>query len=184
MFKTIVHHTVQDLENPDYVEENAPFKGENKGKGTYLGDGYYFWDNHFELACWWGSVHCANSYMVCEADFEIEKKAMCDLVGDRGDQIYFQKCIDMLNSEHIPMSAVIDMMRELDALPHKKGIFPFNAVRAVDNHKGTFDQKVINFSAKKFGVTSINPKIFICLFKKSPEILNNFKIIYPDKYVV
>ncbi len=183
MFETIVHHTVQDLHNPQYVEDNAPFKMVNKGKGTYLGQGYYFWDNHFELACWWGEVHCNNKYMVCEANFEIPNSDFCDLVGSRADQMYFQECIEMLKAEVNTMGAIIDLLIALEQRPERKGIFSYKAIRAVDIYKGAFPQHLVNFNTGKDGITLLNPKFIVCLFKKDAQILKNFKIIYPDNYL-
>ncbi len=183
MFKTLVHHTVQDLDNPEYVEDNAPFKMLNRGKGTYLGEGYYFWDNHYDLACWWGEVHCNKKYMICEGDFEIPNYDICDLAGSRTDQLYFQKCIEILNADENTMESIITLLLKLEAQPEKRGLFPYKAIRAVDVFKGKYAEHLINFNVEKKGFVILNPKIIICLFKKVVGIINNFKITYPNKYI-
>lgn len=182
MFKTIVHHTVQDLENPEYVETQAPFKMLNRGMGTYLGEGYYFWDNHFDLACWWGEVHCDKKYMICKADFQMPTDDICDLVGSRKDQLFFQKCMEILKAKANTMESIITLLLKLEAQPQQRGIFPYKAIRAVDVSKGKYAEHLVNFNANKKGFVILNPKMIICLFKKAPGVLNNFKIIYPSKY--
>ena len=182
MFSTIVHHTLQDKENPDYVEGNGPFAVENI-RDAYLGEGYYFWDDHLDLAHWWGEYHCQNNYIICQAEFMIQKSDFCDLVGSRQDQIYFKKCIEELSVHHLPIGAIIGILRKLESRPDKKGVFPYNAVRAVEIQKNSFLQPLFKFSSKRSGITTLNPKIIICLLKKGEEFLKSFKIIFPNKYI-
>ena len=68
----ILYQTLDDNDNADYVEQNAPFPCDRKN--SWLGTGYYFWDTFIENAHWWGEVNYKNSYIIC--------KAVCDFDTD------------------------------------------------------------------------------------------------------
>lgn len=182
MFETILHHTLQDRDNPDYIEENGPFPVEDY-KSAYLGNGYYFWDNHLELAQYWGEKHCKIPYVICQADFKIENGLFFDLIGSRGDLIYLKKMIEELSLEHLNMGQIVETLKEFNEKPGYKGIFPFKAIRALDSGQAQFPEMVYKFAEGKKGIIWINPRYLICLIEKDPKILTNFKIIYPEKYV-
>ncbi len=183
MFKTIVHHTLRDDENPEYIEANAPFPVQAL-KNAYLGGGYYFWDDHIELAHWWGQTHCQDSYIICQGDFEISNMDFCDLLGSRQDQIYFQECINRLKVNHLPIGAIVELLKGLNTHPAQRGIFPYKAIRAVDMQANTtFSQTFYKYAGNRPGITTFNPKVIICLIKKDAAILRNFKITHPHKYV-
>lgn len=182
MFETTVHHTVSDNENADYVEANAPFASANV-KNAYLGAGYYFWDDHLKLAHWWGRNHCNDNYMICEATFTLKRLELFDLVGDRQDMIYFEECIDKLGVQKLTIGAIIEMLKDLQIQPTHKGIFPYKAIRGMEIQKSGYFERIFSFAQLKPGLASITPKIMICLINKSPEIIKDFKIIYPKKYV-
>lgn len=81
------------------------------------------------------------------------------------------------------IGTIVEMLKDLEKKPKNKGIFPYKAIRAMEIQKNTFFEKIFKFSKLRTGLMSINPKIMICLHSKSPEIIKNFKIIYPVKYV-
>lgn len=185
MFKTIGHHTISDTKNPDKIEASGPFKAEGR---PYLGEGYYFWDNHIELAHWWGYEHYSNSYMICESKIEASQEDFFDLVGSREDQIYLIHVREKFNLGSRPLGAIIDFLRELAAHDEtKRKVFPFNVVRAMDvYHRSKFDLKRIILSMRSgtpLGITNLAPKMFICIFKKNNPPLRTFKVIYPESYV-
>lgn len=183
MFTTTVHQTLRDDGNADYIEDNGPFAAINISK-TYLGSGYYFWDNHLELSKWWGVVHCKDNFIICEGKFEINELDFFDLVGTRGDQIYFQDLIRDYNLENMKIGAIIEFLKDMERQPHKGGTFPFKAVRAVDIETNySFKEKIKKFVEGKKGKMSLNPKLIICLFEKNKAILSTYNIIYPQKYV-
>ena len=52
MDKRTLFQAIKDLDNPDEIEQNGPFKC--RREDAWLGEGYYFWDSFVELAHWWG----------------------------------------------------------------------------------------------------------------------------------
>lgn len=80
--------TIQDKNNPDYVEEHGPFLGE---RNTWLGRGYYFWERFVEIAHWWGNSHCSGNYMICSASVSLGNDELLDLVNSTEDMDNFRK---------------------------------------------------------------------------------------------
>lgn len=184
MFITIVHQTLQDRENADYVENNGPFAVENIEQ-SYLGAGYYFWDDHIELAHWWGTNRIKSDYVICEGKLEVKKELFLDLVGSRQDQKYFKAIIEKLGAlaKNMAIGKIIEFLKNLETQPNKKGIFPFKVIRAMDVANNSFNQQYKHFAEGRNGKSSITPQMIICLIEKNKLVLPTYKIIYPDKYL-
>jgi len=147
-----------------------------------LGSGYYFWDDHIDLAHWWGENHCNDDYIVCEANFRIEKKDFCDLVGSRQDQEYMIQLLDKLNANNLNLGQFIELLKDLESRPQQKGIFNFKAIRAVEAASKGYPEMIVKFSHRTTGITSLTPKILVCLIRKDPAILKNYKIVFPEEF--
>ncbi len=183
MFTTIVHQTLEDRDNADHVEEQGPFAVDDI-KHSYLGSGYYFWDDHIELAEWWGECRINGNYIICEGDLKVPKEQFFDLVGCRKDQIYFLEVIKKLNLGKLKIGAIIELLKDLERRPNKKGIFPFKVIRAVDIYtRSKYNQEIMKFAEKRNGLANLSPMMIICLIKKNKVLLPTYRIIYPDKYV-
>lgn len=182
MFESILHQTLQDKGNPDYVENNGPFPVKDS-KNSYLGNGYYFWDDHEDLAHWWGEVHCEMKYIICESVFTIEDNDFCDLIGRRGDMKHLQQMIDDMDLRQLNMGQIVEYLREIDRTPGYKGSFPYKAIRAIDLGGSKFPEMIYKFAGNKKGVITLTPRILVCLFAKDTTILQTFKIIFPEDYI-
>lgn len=167
MFQTIGHHTCRNGQKA-YLEQNAPFKSCSKTEGeTYLGDGYYFWDNNIEKARWWGKTHYPiEGYNILEYDLNIEDDQFLDLVGSREDLIHFKRLSDKFKEKY-PQKATISQCicfyRKMEA--KKQGTFPYNAIRVCDIHDKKRQAPAI-FGAEKKGVLLLDPCYIICLYNK------------------
>lgn len=180
MFETIVHQTLQNLKNDEEVEAFGPYPVEDI-ENAYLGEGHYFWDNHIELAHWWGEYHCNNNYIICEGELRVNKKLFLDLVGDRAQHIRFMYLLDKFNLQDMVIGKAIGVLRDLDKI--NVGIFPYKVIRAVDNkYKEKFKQKQYRFSnhPHRKGFTIFAPMFLICLIDKDELLLPSYKVIYPD----
>ncbi|MCC9071227.1 hypothetical protein LNQ49_06420 [Flavobacterium sp. F-65] len=178
MFKTVAHQTLENRNNDEYVEANGPFSVQNI-KESFLGEGCYFWDNHLELAKFWGEVHCNNKYIVCESKFVLPKNDFLDLVGSREDQIHFLDLVEKLKMTGEALGKIIGALKDLEL--KKKGIFPYKAIRAVDNlAKNKFEQVKYKFSDdnNKKNYSILTPMYIICLFEKNELILPTYDVIY------
>jgi hypothetical protein len=179
------YHTVEDQDNPEYVEQHAPFLSASKDL-AFLGPGYYFWDYKEELAHWWGKVHCDGSYMVCQSKVVVDKEEYLDLAGEPEDQEHLENLQKELrldierecggNSEP-PLGLLIQALTLINK--KKKGIFDYKVIRAADcvGEKRAFIKSRSNF-------TYSNPRFILCLTARNRVILPDFRIIYPNKYVI
>lgn len=183
-FATVVHHTVKDDDNPNFIEDNAPFSVQNI-KEAYLGYGYYFWDNHIELAHHWGEIHYNNLYVVCEGTLTVNEDLFFDLVGNRQAQIFISECIsEMPALKNLTLGEIIEFLKKLETNPNKKGIFPFKVIRAVDvTEATTYHMETVKFAPNRQGIMTTNPQIIICLIEKNTVFLPSLKIVYPTKYI-
>jgi hypothetical protein len=181
VFTTRVHQTLDDKENADYVEKHGPFPANPDG-GLYLGTGTYFWDDHLELAHWWGDVHLDGKYMICEADLNVKKTMFCDLVGSRQDMQHLKQMIDELNISHLRLGAIIEVLKTVEKKRGKGDVFPFLVIRAVDDSPTSFEREEIYFAEEKKGYTSLTPVYLICLIAKSSLFLSSYRVVYPEFY--
>lgn len=182
MFNTTVHQTIEDRDNPDKIEKQGPFKAENVST-VYLGNGYYFWDDHLKLAHWWGNIHYKNHYVICEGELKVEKKRFLDLVGSRQDMILLKTMIDRLGLNHKPLGKVIETLKAIAKQPGQEEIFPYQVIRAVDRYRGGFDRYSLSFSEGKKGVTDLAPIYIICLVERNRLLLRSYRIVHPAQYI-
>lgn len=182
MFRTTVHQTLEDRGNADQIEEQGPFKADAIGR-LYLGNGSYFWDDHIELAHWWGKANIKGDYVICQADMAVRKIEFYDLAGCRQDMKHLKEMIKTFGISHLALGKVIEFLKDLQDSSRYRGIFPFRVIRAVDDSYTSFNRELIGFVDGKKGETSLTPVFLICLIAKSDVILSSYRIIYPLKYI-
>lgn len=188
--ETIGHHTCLNTEDVDKIERDGPFKAIHNpttGKQQFLGTGYYFWDNNIEAAKFWGNVHYKGNYLIFEANLTIPEERFLDLVGSRKAMIYAQALMKRFkdrnqNSEYWELGKFIEFMKEVANKPGFKDVFPYTVFRAVDNSAAVKDDNKYFFVAEKTNYTNLNPRLVICLAEKSSLVLQNFRVVYPEKY--
>lgn len=170
--------TVEDKENPDYVEEYGPFPGV---RNTWLGSGYYFWDRFYEIAEWWGETHYNGKYMICTAVSNFNDGEMLDLVSCTYDIENFRKSCEAIESKypgkHLTISFAIEYLK-------KAGIFAYKAVRAHSIDCGDGDRFYRRLFRKKQptkAYLNLMPAIQLCIYDKS--YVKNYHIIYPEDYI-
>lgn len=186
MFKTIVHHTAKNKGEAFQIEESAPFKC-TQSDLSYLGSGYYFWDNHFELAHWWGKVHYNREYVICEGNFEIQDIDFLDLVGSRSDMIHLSELIQKFSLTNQTMGTVIEKLKKLNELPSFRGIFSFLAIRSIEikgdrNDSYLNKAQLIKYTSNNVAFTNLSPRLIICMVNKNRVILPSLKVVYPENY--
>jgi hypothetical protein len=190
--KTIGYHTVEDRENPDHVENNAPFLC--VGALAFLGNGYYYWQDDIDLAHWWGQVHCGQEYMICESTIQCDDSVYCDLVGSPSDLRKISALRDTLKQEimrfnktdTVALGQIIEFCRRLHSTT-KKGLFPWKVIRAVDASPlvdKRFASDLIKFNTERKNFTSLRARIMISLSEKRGLLPDGTKIIHPAKYLI
>lgn len=188
MKKKKIYQTLQDKDNPDYIEQHAPFKCNRKN--AWLGEGYYFWDTFIEIAHWWGENSYNKSYVICEGTCNFDTDKCLDLVGNTEQLLEFDQAVEFLKSKKL-VDKNTTVARILNFLRYKIEGFKYEAIRAYginsisknnqNNHKYIFR---LSFKPASFQYLDYKPAIQICIFKKKSMGLSNMEIVYPNKYVI
>lgn len=181
-----IYQTLQDRDNPDYIENNAPFKC--KKKNAWLSIGYYFWDTFIENAHWWGKFSYNNSYVICEFKCNFNSHKCFDLVGETEHMLEFENAIKFLKNKKLvnndtTVSRIISFLR-------KSIGFEYEAIRAygvnsISNKKEENKNYIFQIPFVKNGYQYLDykPLIQICILKKNGLNLREGRIVYPDKYI-
>lgn len=177
----ILYHTVEDRNNPDNIECEAPYPC--KPYNAWLGDGYYFWDTLIANAHWWGRSHYHYSnYVIVEFNCDNINNGKCyDLHGNMEHLNHFNKYIDLLKKQHLlsdedTVSKIINYLKnKTDFLKH------FEAIRAYGHYSKKQQLFVLFEKNKPYGLERL-PAVQICLFRKNSFNLSSGKIVYPECY--
>ncbi len=187
---TLGMHTCLKNGGKEKVLKEAPFLGKHnstdsvkeRSKLQFLGQGYYYWDNNFEMAKIWGKTHCQNNYYILECEIDISAEKCLDLVGNRYHQIFITETIERLkkrglNRENWEISKCIEYLKRLSVLDIN--VFPYENIRALD-YLPPEDLKQIEyfFVTNNKHYTVLNPKIAICVIDKKSLPLQKQKIIF------
>ena len=181
-----IYQTLEDRGNPDYIEQNAPFKCNRRN--AWLGEGYYFWDTFIENAHWWGIRNYGDNYVICEGTCLFDMEKCFDLVGNTEHLLEFGEAIEFLKkqnlvNENTTVSRILNFMQSLPG-------FKYEAIRAsgintISQHKNVNQEFIyrIRFDKKMPQYLDYKPPIQICIFKKSSLELSKMKIVFPDEYI-
>lgn len=183
MRKFKVYHTVNDSGDPDYIEDNIPFK--STGKHSWVGYGYYFWETFIDFAHIWGKHHYHGQYVICSGKLSEKNEDDClDLVGNTEHCAYLEKLIELVKNElegkDVLLRHVIEYAREKELLPHK--IIRLEDIPRFQNLKrSTLVQ--LKDSGGSPSYLSLRPKVVLYVFALDEVDLSKMRIEYPDEYV-
>lgn len=178
----------QTLKDKDYlqVEEKGPFKC--RWENTWLGDGYYFWQEFIELAHWWGQTHRNGQYIICEAHCDFDEKRCLDLVGDMSHVRQFKEAVHVLKinkkiTNETTVSRVIRFMQgEFESFTFEAiRIYGINSISNTHPKSKSFSARYL-FEINKSHYFDALPAVQFCFFSKTALNLRNYKIVYPDHY--
>lgn len=177
-----LYQTLEDKDNPDDIESNAPFLCDEKN--AWLGRGYYFWDTLIDNAHWWGRSHCNGSYVIVEYKCDSHNNKTCfDLHGNMEHLKYFNEVIEFLKSQHL-WTCTTTVARVIEYLKDKTDFESiYEAIRAYGHlSKSDKNTSSIPFEANKRFYLERTPAVQICLFRKKALNLSNGKIVFPNHY--
>lgn len=186
MKKITLYQTIKDQDYLD-VETNGPFPC--KWENTWLGDGFYFWEEFIGLAHWWGKTRRKGSYIICKAECDFDEIKCLDLVGEMKHVRFFQEAIEVMNQNNkinstTTVSRVINFMKE-----EFKSRFLFEAIRVYGINSISPSQPISSeyssrflFEVSKGSYLDVLPAVQLCLFKKTSLNLREYKIVYPEHY--
>lgn len=179
----VLYQTVEDRNNPDAIETDAPFLCDRKS--AWLGVGYYFWDTLKQNAHWWGETNYSrNGYVIVEFTCVFETNKCFDLYGNMEHLQYFKETIEYLQNEKIldnntTVPWVIEYLKSKTDFETR-----FEAIRVYGHYsKSTGTTVKVLFSKNKPQFIELTPAVQLCLFKKSSLELSKGKIVYPTSYV-
>ena len=181
----VLYQTVEDRNNPDYIESNAPFLCDRKD--AWLGAGYYFWDTFLENAHWWGkTVYKENGYVVLmfTCDFDAEK--CFDLHGNLQHLKDFREIAEEFKKQNLldrraTVAMVIELLKRETDFGEK-----FEAIRVYGHYSQKSDTILkIFFSKNRLHkqYLELTPAVQLCLFEKTSLNLRDGEIVYPTRYI-
>lgn len=177
MITTRLYQTVENRENPDEVERNAPFKCVSKN--AWLGKGYYFWDTFDAHAHKWGEVMYRGNYFICEVLGRYHREEVLDLVGNTDQINDVGKVAQTLEKEYgasLTVPFIIEYLK-------RKTPFDFKMIRAHSEDAFSVSDRIIyQFVPNKRPYINLRPIIQCCVIDKSILRLP-VKIVYPPEYV-
>lgn len=174
----ILYQTVEDRENPDYVEQHGPFKCTSKQ--AWLGHGYYFWDTFISLAHWWGKNYKRNGYIICQSSCDENMSMVYDLVGKPELFIEFEQIAFIIknknNAETVYVPEIIEYLKQKTSFPDRYKAIRANPLCTLPNQEYRY-----KFNDKNRAFIDTRPAIQFCLLDKS--LLNSkYHIVYPEAY--
>jgi hypothetical protein len=181
--KIIAYHTCEAKGDVKEIEKNGAFKSTSStyksiGKKSHklLGDGYYFFDNHKNMAHNHGHKRYNRKYYIFEAQLEIKQEEFLDLVGDRMSMEWLLNVIrrfkeEGFNVENMKLGELIELLKDLSE-------FPFKAIRVSDSNillDKVKDDYKLKFFEGKDSFVNLRLVYTICLLHLDKSIVLNFK---------
>jgi len=179
--------TLEDRDNPEYIESNGPF--DCNWPNTWLGSGYYFWDTFVKNAHWWGSVRYNvrdKNYVICQAECSFDEDTCFDLAGNTKHLMFFSEVVDFMEEKGLldrkkhTVSRVINYLR--DNIDFKYEAIRVYGVNSISQRQQDYLSQM-KFEKNKSQYLDFNPPFQFCIFKKTGLKLKNYKIIFPDHYI-
>lgn len=189
----MAQHTIyQTLELRDdglKVEDHGPYIC--KSSGAWLGEGYYFWDYHIDLAHWWGNLRYSSKglpYLICEAKCELNEKNCWDLHNNGKHQKEFIDLLIAFSNSKIANVSTITVSQIIEYAKLKR-CFNKYAVRAngIDSTPKVLTKIAVGTRLKfnftqKWAYYELFPPIQVCIIHKEKVNFNSFIAVYPDDY--
>lgn len=184
IMRLILYQTLEDRDNPDYIENHGPFFCNNNT--AWLGYGYYFWDAHEELGHWWGKLNYKQKYVVCKARGTFDEFCW-DLQGNGLHRIEFERICDELVSAGVTTKESLLVPQVIEFFK-KKGKFLYDSIRAlgINSISSKLNDNTIIFrmlfKKDSYAYLDLKPPVQVCLIQKKALSLQHYKIIYPKDY--
>lgn len=174
----ILYQTVEDRNNPDYIEQHGPFLCTNKT--AWLGHGYYFWDTFISLAHWWGENYEENGYMICQSSCNGNMEFVYDLVGkpELFEEIEAIASIIKKNNnvEVVYVPEIIEYLKRKTSFLEKYKAIRVNPICTLPNIDFRY-----KFNNKNRAFIDTRPAIQFCILNKN-FFNSQYRIVYPEAY--
>lgn len=190
MFPLTLFQTLEKRGLIATINDRGPFKC--TWKNSWLGDGYYFWDGHIDLAHWWGKVHRNGEYFIASGE-AIYGTSCWDLHGRSDLREEFRSLVLLLDEEGVMNSSkdvVLTYIKYLQSKPFFKDrkydsirVLGSNSVSIKSITTGSvwqvFYESQIKWKSKpKPGNFQFIQPVQVCLFEKTSLGFKNFRVIF------
>ena len=186
--KITAHHTCKKEGSKAEIIANAPFESihdPENDKYQFLGTGCYLWDYNLNYAKVWGRIRYNNRFYVIECELNLPESLFLDLVGNRKDMAWLLHMPVWLKEEGFydleeiwTVGNFIELLKELRKETGENEIFPYKAIRSIDNNAKIDELIGVKFVDNKEGFINLNPRLVVCLTEKNELLLLSKKIIY------
>jgi len=179
-----LYQTLEDRGNPEDVEDYGPFIC--RRKTAWLGDGYYFWDTHIQLAHWWGkTAYGVNNYIICKAKGVLDENCW-DLHGNGNHRLEYEAICDEIVKIGLSKRNSL-LVADVISYVKSKGFFKFKAIRAfgiasIKPNNPDFQPFRMYFAESGVSYLDLRPAVQICLLEKRALSLNSYMVVFPDDY--
>lgn len=181
-----VYQTLEDRDNPDYVENNGPFPC--KRNNAWLGSGYYFWESFIENAHWWGceGARFTNGYFICEAFYDFDETNCFNLIDNPEHFQLFNNSKKIMLEKGLYVPNQTTVARIVEHLKNTLKVFNYEAIRVYGINSKSINSTYSNRTIfdKKHNTKYLDslPTIQICFYSKSSLNLRDYRLIYPPEY--
>ena len=181
-----VYQTLEDRGNPDYVEQNGPFKCDRNN--AWLGDGYYFWDSFIENAHWWGSegASYSNGYMICKSTYLLDEEKCFNLIDNAIHFKMYNDTKQLMKDKGLYKENSTTVARIIEHIKNTLKIFKYDGIRVYGINSKSFSSPYSNRTIfdKKHNTKYLDslPAIQICFYTTKSLNLKGFKLIHPPEY--
>lgn len=175
----ILYQTVENRNNPDYVEQHGPFLCTNKM--AWLGHGYYFGDTFINLAHWWGELNYKqNGYIICQSSCNENMEDVYDLVG-RPELFEEIEAIASIIKEHnnveiVYVPEIIEYLKRQTKFLERYKAIRVNPICTLPNIDFRY-----KFNDKNRAFIDTRPAIQFCILNKN-FFNSQYHIVYPETY--
>lgn len=181
-----LYQTLEDKGNVDEIEEHGPYLA--TGNTNWLGNGYYFWDTHIELAKWWGKIrYSVDGHIICKAN-AIMDEGCWDLHGNGIHRMELHAlCSTIVNAgyqtkEKLYLSKVIEFLKREGGFKYDSiRVLGVNSMSEVDNSLYVWKIPFVSKHSNRY--LDLIPPIQLCLVKKNSLSLKNYSVVYPVHYL-
>ena len=172
-----IYQTLEDRNNPQEIVSDGPFGC--KRSDAWLGNGFYFWENYFEHAKWWGSKGCNDNYVICSAFYD-NNESFCFNLIDNYEHLEFLEELNLAVKAKRRKPVYIPQLIEL---LKRQGLFKYDAIRA-PSLEAISDPLYVKYKPKHKARIFLRPLNQVCFIKKKNRLnLRDYKIVYPSHYV-
>lgn len=187
MFETVGHHTFENRGMSSDIK-NAPYPCTDKD--SFLGRGYYFWEDNLAFSKHWGQLWYLNKgkqYYIGQTKIKCDRCDFFDLVGVREHQRLLCGWAELLGRKRSKLSnwtigKIIEILKRASKDPENVFYNEFNykVIRAADDRLFKLSNEV-RFTDGNDAFMDLNPCYIICVISINGIISTPIEMVHASK---